>query len=154
MLLSDSESEAGNNSHCPPWAPAETTLILKCLPEDFTTRKLLGVLHAAGFEAQVDFCYVPMNFSQGSGLGYGFVNLTSEEATERFSVRFSCFQVERVSGAQGLSANIERYRNSAVLHDSVPREFKPVLLLNGVEVPFPGPTKIIKAPKHRKFGRC
>merc|ERR1719487_1853703 len=51
---------------------------------------------------------------------------------------------------QGLSEHIERYRNSPVIHESIPVEYKPRLFQNGREVPFPPPTKFIKPVKLRK----
>eukprot|EP00971_Amphidinium_carterae_P152300 3018381-Amphidinium_carterae.1 len=47
---------------------------------------------------------------------------------------------------QGLAPNIERYRNSPVMHDSVSDEFKPLLFKAGTRVAFPRPTKAIRAP--------
>jgi len=48
---------------------------------------------------------------------------------------------------QGLSAHIERYRNSPLMHESVPDEYRPILLCGGRRVPFPAPTKRIKPPR-------
>ncbi len=50
---------------------------------------------------------------------------------------------------QGLRENVQRYRNSPVMHESMPEAFKPLLLVNGREVPFPPPTRPIKPPKAR-----
>lgn len=36
---------------------------------------------------------------------------------------------------------MERYRNSPVMHESVPDEYKPVILQNGLRVNFPEPSK-------------
>merc|ERR1712070_1091073 len=54
---------------------------------------------------------------------------------------------------QGLAANVERYRNSPVMHESVDDEHKPVVFFGGVRQAFPPPTKLIKAPKtvHRSI---
>lgn len=54
---------------------------------------------------------------------------------------------------QGLEANMERYRNSPVMHIAVPDEYKPVILENGERVPFPPPTKAIRAPRARDCRR-
>merc|ERR1712080_58537 len=40
---------------------------------------------------------------------------------------------------QGLAANIERYRNSPVMHQDVPDHFKPLLFKCGQPVRFPRP---------------
>lgn len=48
---------------------------------------------------------------------------------------------------QGLPALVERYRNSPVMHASVPEECKPVIISDGRRAPFPAPTQKVKAPK-------
>ena len=45
-----------------------------------------------------------------------------------------------------VQAHVERYRNSPVMHRSVPDEYKPVIFKNGVRKNFPRPTKKVKAP--------
>lgn len=47
---------------------------------------------------------------------------------------------------QGFKAHVERYRNSPVMHKSVPDHYKPVIFKNGVRKTFPKPTKKVKAP--------
>ena len=43
-------------------------------------------------------------------------------------------------------AHVERYRNSPVMHRSVPDQYKPVIFKDGVRKPFPRATKKVKAP--------
>jgi len=163
VTISDSESEAPDDM--PRNIPmAHTTVILKNVPKCITTRRLKEILDVEGYSGRFDFCYAPMHFDSGNSFGYSFVNLTSENNVESFKIHFAGFvawgadlvedatpcEIEITSSAQGRSANIERYRNSPVLHKSVKDEFKPVLLSNGVEVPFPPPTSPIKAPRRRK----
>jgi len=52
---------------------------------------------------------------------------------------------------QGLEDNIERYRNSPVMHEAVPAQYKPLLFDGGVPVAFPAPTKSIRFPRLRNF---
>ena len=47
---------------------------------------------------------------------------------------------------RGLEAHVERYRNSPVMHRSVPDQYKPVIFKDGVRKPFPRATKKVKAP--------
>merc|ERR1719408_628689 len=54
---------------------------------------------------------------------------------------------------QGLSEHVERYRNSPVMHPTMPEEYKPMMFQNGIQQPFPQPTKAIKAPKLRLTAR-
>jgi hypothetical protein len=51
---------------------------------------------------------------------------------------------------QGLNSLIERFRNNPVMHEAVPEDHKPVYFIDGVEEPFPAPTKPLKAPRLRK----
>jgi hypothetical protein len=50
---------------------------------------------------------------------------------------------------QGLDAHVQRYRNSPVMSESVPDECKPLLLQDGLRVPFPLPTKQLRTPRRR-----
>uniref|UniRef100_A0A7S1QX78 RRM domain-containing protein n=1 Tax=Alexandrium catenella TaxID=2925 RepID=A0A7S1QX78_ALECA len=139
-----------------PW----TTVMLRNLPNDYTRSMLLDLLDERGFAARYDFVYVPTDFARGAGLGYAFVNmrLASEavklrdtlDGFKRWSVPSNKVCTVSWSVDQGLAANIERYRNSPVMHDSVPDDFKPVLLHDGVCADFPEPTKRIRRPTLRK----
>lgn len=64
----------------------------------------------------------------------------SEPSEKRLDVKWS-------DSAQGLEDNIERYRNSPVMHESLQDEFKPALYERGIRLGFPKPTKAIRAPK-------
>merc|ERR1712050_714019 len=89
-----------------------------------------------------------------------FINFTSHERAVRFKEQFNGFsdwqmpcdkvcEVLWSDNLHGCDAHIERYRNSPVMHESVADKFKPALYKNGVRVPFPAPTKPIKAPRPR-----
>merc|ERR1739848_343762 len=54
---------------------------------------------------------------------------------------------------QGQYENVERYRNSPVMHESVPDAFKPRLFVNGMRIAFPPPTKRVRAPRIRPARR-
>ncbi|CAK0827711.1 unnamed protein product [Prorocentrum cordatum] len=92
-----------------------------------------------------------MNFQRSQNVGYGFLNLTSEEQTSRFFNVFDGFHDWAVdsdhlssvcwSNTQGLRANLERYRNSPIMREEVPDTFKPCLLSGGHELALPGPTR-------------
>jgi phosphatidylglycerophosphate synthase len=67
----------------------------------------------------------------------------------------SCQLMPSKQHHKGLGAHIERYRNSPVMHESVPDEYKPAMYTRGVRVPFPPPTKNLRMPRIRKLGpRC
>jgi hypothetical protein len=119
------------------------------------------LLNAEGFQRLYDFVYMPMNLRTMASFGYVFVNLISPVVADQCRSVFqglTRWEVEsdRVCDVlwsaeqQGLEANIERYRNSPVMHEMVPEECKPVLLSNGVRVAFPHPTKRLREPRIRR----
>lgn len=146
----------------PPLQPAgePTTVMLRNIPNRYTSGSLLALLDERGFQALYDFVYLPMDFQNGVNLGYAFVNLLRHLDALRFKEVFQGFQdwrfdsakVSEVSWAhphQGLDQHVERYRNSPVMHPSMPDEYKPMIFQNGARVTFPPPTRVIKAPKLR-----
>merc|ERR1719410_1554293 len=152
--------------HVENWADADdldcgkTTVMFRNVPNDYTRSMFLALLDKEGFAQQYDFVYLPIDFSSKSGFGYSFINLVSTPIAERFQTHFNGFsdwdlpsyklaEVTWSSPSQGLATHIERYRNSPVMHEDVPDEFRPVLYKDGVRVPFPLPTKPIKAPRVR-----
>lgn len=104
--------------------------------------------------------YLPMDFKNMVGLGYCFVNLVDPEEAQRFRKHFEGFhrwgpavsseeacEVTWSNALQGRDAHVDRYRNSPVMHESMPDEAKPMLFKLGERVLFPEPTKRIRAPK-------
>mmetsp|Transcript_99958 Transcript_99958/g.158209 ORF Transcript_99958/g.158209 Transcript_99958/m.158209 type:complete len:391 (-) Transcript_99958:10-1182(-) len=139
-----------------------TTLMLRNLPNDYTRDMLVEFLESSGFEGRFDFVYLPFDFKKLAGLGYAFVNMTSCKDAARAMKTLTGFRdwkiksqkVLRVTWStplQGLEANVERYRNSPVMHPDVPGHFKPLLLHNGTPVAFPPPTKILQAPASTSY---
>lgn len=138
---------------------ARTTVMLRHLPRDLSRDALLELLDARGFRGKYDFVYVPINFVEQANLGYAFINLSSPEDTPAFFKVFDGFRkwpkpcatkVLRVgwSPHQGL-AHLQRYRNSPIMHPSVPAEIQPLLFEAGRRVAFPSPTKTVRAPRLR-----
>jgi len=138
-------------------------VMMRNVPHTYTRDQLCQLLEVEGFSGRFDFLYLPVDFGTAVVQGYAFVNLTSPSVARLFRDRFSGFRqwgvrtgkVCNVSWAnadqQGLEANIERYRNSSVMHKSVAEEFKPMLLIGGVPAPFPKRTKRLWPP-HESFG--
>jgi hypothetical protein len=137
-----------------------TTVMLRNMPNNYTRDMLLELVDSMGFRGTYDFAYLPIDFNSQAGLGYAFIDFASvadaQNAFERFE-GFSSWKVpsEKVctvtwsSPTQGLEAHLERYKNSPVMHHSVPDEWKPVLLQQGLRIAFPPPSKAIKIPKVR-----
>jgi hypothetical protein len=135
-----------------------TTVMMRDLPESFTRTSLLRLLSDQGFFGRFDFLYLPVDFKRHQNLGYALINLVSPSEALRFCKHFDGFSrwdtpTERIckvswcSPQQGLEAHVERYRNSPVMHASVPEDWRPLLLTHAVPIAFPAPTQKIKAPK-------
>lgn len=144
----------------PPVSAPCTTLMLRNLPNNYTRAMMLALLDAEGFAGQYDFVYLPIDFKSHASLGYAFCNMTSVEQAERCWKAFEGFNrwvvpsqkvcsVNWSAPFQGLEAHVERYRNSPVMHEHVPDEYKPMLFVKGTRVAFPPPTKKIRAPRIR-----
>merc|ERR1711879_991291 len=134
--------------------------MLRNLPESLNRDNVMEALRAEGFAELVDFIYVPTSFAHKVNFGYVFVNFVSPEAAERCRISFKGFtrwpapakkpcDVSTGDLCQGLEAHIERYRNSPVMHEAFPDEFKPAIYAGGVRQPFPPPTKPVKYPRIR-----
>jgi len=143
----------------PPW----TTVIMRNLPNGYTRSMLLGLLDRTGFAGRYDFVYLPIDFKTEVGLGFAFVDFITSGDAELARQRLSGFRDWAIPSAkvlevgwssaeqQGLAANVERYRNSSVMHDSVPEEFRPLKLVEGRQSAFPPPTRKVWPP-HESFG--
>lgn len=142
----------------------KTSVILKNIVGGCDRHTVIKVLHEQGFLDSVNFLYVPMAFDRAkvSSFGYAFISFTNPIIAAQFRDHFTGFKCWGVlgetddgchvewCGIQGLAAHINRYRNSPMMHETVPDEYKPVLLSNGVRLPFPHPTEVIKAPRFRR----
>jgi len=139
-----------------------TTVMLRNMPELYLSNDLTEMMDREGFVGLYDFVYMPMNFRTKASFGYAFVNLVTHEAAQRCHDKFQgfahwCVHTERVCEVtwsdmhQGLAAHIERYRNSPVMHESVPDEYKPVMYSGGVRALFPPPTKRLRQPRIRRL---
>lgn len=139
-----------------------STVMLRNMPNNYTREMLLELIDAMGFEACYDFAYLPIDFKSQAGLGYAFINFINSAEAQRCFDDFEGFSDWKVpsekvctvtwgSPYQGFEAHVERYRNSPVMHHSIPDEWKPVLFdSEGLRAAFPPPTKAIKTPKVRQ----
>mmetsp|Transcript_28161 Transcript_28161/g.81571 ORF Transcript_28161/g.81571 Transcript_28161/m.81571 type:complete len:437 (+) Transcript_28161:90-1400(+) len=144
-------------------AQGRTTVMLRNIPNNYTRAMLLELLDQRGLAGRYDFVYLPFDFKTQVGLGFAFVNMLTPSDAEFCRAQISGFRSWSIpsgkvcevgwSGAdqQGLEANVERYRNSSVMHPSVAEELKPVRFVNGVQVPFPKPTRKVWPP-HSNYG--
>lgn len=139
-----------------------TTVMLRNIPNSYTSASMLELLDRYGFFGKYDFVYLPMDFQKGVNLGYAFVNFQQSGDGLQFASVFQGFADWQCSSAkagdvswaqpnQGLQAHVDRYRNSPVMHPSVPDGYKPMVFHRGHRTSFPTPTRNIKAPKMRLF---
>lgn len=139
----------------------KTTIMLRNIPNNYTRQMLLDLLDEQGFKNCYDFVYLPIDFHRTAGLGYAFVNLCTPADADRARTHFDQFSNWKLASQkvcevswgqplQGISAHIERYRNSPVMHEDVPPEYKPILFQNGVQIDFPPPTKRIRPPRVKR----
>merc|ERR1719174_1503577 len=143
-----------------PCTPERVSMMMRNLPNVYSKAMLLELFEVVGFKGCIDFLYLPIDFHTGLGVGYAFLNFTSALVADAFYEYFSGFdqwitpskkvcEVVWSSSLHGLEAHIEKYRNSPVMHKSVPDEYKPVLFQGFEQIPFPAPTKTIRAPRLR-----
>jgi len=139
-------------------AGQRTTVIVRNLPHGYSRGMLLDLLDTEGFEGRYDFVYLPADFERWVPLGYAIVNFHTNEEAEYAREHFHGFRDWKMVSQnvcesvwaeplQGLAQHCERYRNSPVMHDSVPDEFKPAVFVHGRRAAFPTPTKRIQRPK-------
>lgn len=139
----------------------KTTVMMRNMPNNYTRSMVIELIDSEGFSGQYDFVYLPMDFQSHACLGYAFVNFVNHQITQRFWRAFDGFSAWRMpsrkvcslswSGPhQGLESHIARYRNSPVMFDSVPDEFKPIMMCNGKRVPFPPPNRRTRVREERR----
>merc|ERR1712217_668268 len=100
--------------------------------------------NAEGFAGLFDFFYLPVDLKSQVCLekfhGYRNWSIPSQKVC---SVTWS-------GPHQGLHAHVKRYKNSPLMHSSIPEDYKPMMFVNGCRVPFKAPTKKgIRAPPVR-----
>jgi hypothetical protein len=137
-------------------SPARTTVVLRNLPSQLSRSEFVTILKDAGFSEQYDFLYLPTNFRNMTAFGYAIVNFTdpadAQAALEHFqgtNVDGQDVIAEWSKSQQGYDDLVCRYRNSPVMHNSVPDKHKPILLSRGHLQSFPPPTEPLQPP--RKF---
>eukprot|EP00397_Hematodinium_sp_SG-2012_P006775 GEMP01006811.1.p1 GENE.GEMP01006811.1~~GEMP01006811.1.p1 ORF type:complete len:412 (+),score=47.72 GEMP01006811.1:233-1468(+) len=145
-VLSRSNSTSSGNSSSV--NQVETTLMLRNLPNKYTRDMVLAEIEERGLKHDIDFFYLPIDLRHRCNVGYCFVNTVSTAAANRFHAAFQGAKLSQVKSGktcevsggkvQGLDANIEAYRNSAVI--SMSEKYHPLLFVDGQPRPFPPPT--------------
>jgi hypothetical protein len=136
----------------------QTTIIIRNLPKDCTRDAMMQMLQSEGFAGSYDMVHVPVGFQDLTGLGHALINFLDPAIAQGALLHFDGFCGLSAgaelcqagwSNVQGLSAHVKRYRDSPMMHESIPDQFKPAMFKDGVQVPFPEPTKPLKAPRIR-----
>jgi len=148
---------------------SQTTLMVRNLTPDLTQPEFLQHLIDGGYRGLFDFIYMPMNRGRGNrglfdnlqgrgNFGYAFVNFGSHTIAAQVMARLqdsekgdplcSLEWTAVWSTCQGFEANIDRYRNSPLMHHVVPNDAKPSVYDSwGNLATFPTPTKAIPKPR-------
>ncbi|XP_057948355.1 protein terminal ear1 homolog [Malania oleifera] len=142
------EEAMAESSNC---RDSRTTVMIKNIPNKYSQKLLLNMLdnHCIHCNEQIagggdqplssyDFVYLPIDFNNKCNVGYGFVNLTSPQATWRLYKAFhlqpwEVFNSRKIcevtyARLQGLEALKEHFRNSkfgSVTDDYLPVVFAP-----------------------------
>merc|ERR1719171_2780139 len=137
---SETKATSSRASRIPP--DLRTSVMLNNVPTNYSKEMLMGLFDNHGFAGRYDFVHLPLDFVTHENKGYAHVNLSDSIAAAEF---WDCFQgfsrwwrawcKERCelswSPEQGYDAHIERYRNSPLMHQSVPDQFRPTIFSNG-----------------------
>jgi len=128
-----------------------TTVMVRNIPTYLSQKDFVRELIARGYRGLFSFVYMPMNLRSDGSFGYAFVDLTNATVAVQLMKQLQLLEdgwQAIWSSTQGMTANVERYRNSPLMHETVPAECKPALYdEHGVQVPFPAPTKYIAKPR-------
>lgn len=142
-----------------------TTILIRNLSKDCTRDAMIQVLEAEGYAGSYDMVHVPVGFQDLVGLGHALVNFLDAAIAQDALLHFDGFGglssaadlcEAGWSNVQGLAAHVQRYRDSPIMHESIPNQFKPAMFQDGAQVSFPEPTKRLKAPRvrHQKVPSC
>jgi hypothetical protein len=142
-------------------AQKQTTVQLHNFPSTWTRDAVLDILDSRGFKGRYRFVYLPMNFSMGGCLGYADICMCSVADAVDLSNKLHGLEIDSVGNSFSIAATwsdqdrqsiedlIARYRDSPVMHRSVPDAHRPALFEDGARIKFPPPTKPLKRPRIR-----
>merc|ERR1711920_809092 len=138
-----------------------TTVIMRNIPFEYTRDTVLELIDRQGFNGLYDLLCMPVDFQTELNHGYVFINFVTLEDAAGFKKHFKSFsdwslpsdsicEVTWFDSTHNIDSHIQRYGDSPLMHESVEDRFKPVLFKDGLRIPFPEPTKKIRAPRRNK----
>jgi len=131
-----------------------TTVVLHNLPKDSDREHIHEAITAAGAQG-CNFLYLPCNLKKMPvhSFCYAILNFTTlvhaqhaMMVLEGLSMLGNQLRCMWSTSIQGLDALVQKYRNKVVMHPMVPPKYRPLLLLNGKQIPFPPPTRSLPVP--------
>ena len=135
LVMEETPPSTVQPSNVPP--EEKTTVMLRNIPNKYTQKMLIDCLNEKGFHGKFDFLYLPVDFRNVANVGYAFINFDSESTLEEFRNLFEGYKLPGFNSqkvcsvgyarVQGLSANVEHYKNSPVNQVTIP-EYKPLVL--------------------------
>lgn len=157
-MADDDEVDKDKDKAHSKFALTRTTVMMRNLPNNLDREQLVQLMDEEGFQGCYNLVYLPMDFKSKAGLGYAFIDFKGNCDAERFFQSFQGYNkwplasdkvcdISWSVALQGIDEHMKRYRNSPVMHESVPDQFRPLLFKDGKRVPFPEPTKRIRAPR-------
>jgi hypothetical protein len=123
----------------------KSTVCFRNVPNTYNGTMVMDLMDANGFKDSYDFIYVPHDFKRLpvlANLGYFFTNFVTHDVALRAWEKFDGFkewetESEKVlapcwaTKTQGLEACIDSYRDSPIMHQDVPLECKPFVVMGG-----------------------
>jgi hypothetical protein len=137
-----------------------TTVMIRNIVGHCSRKMLLDFMDRHGFKGKYNLLYLPQRFGGKGCFHYAFVNFLTAVTASEFQARMQGFNEVAVFGdnvaetswsqCQGLEANVEKFRNSSVMHPSVEDECRPLFFKNGKVVSFPKPTRTLKLDRRKR----
>jgi hypothetical protein len=138
--------------------------MMRNIPFEYTRDNILELIDRQGFNGLYDLLCLPVDLQTELNHGYVFINFVTLEDAAGFKKHFKGFsdwslpsdnicEVTWFDSTHNIDSHIQRYRDSPLMHESVEDRFRPVLFKDGLRVPFPEPTKRIRAPRRNKLSK-
>eukprot|EP00931_Biecheleriopsis_adriatica_P081292 TRINITY_DN5460_c0_g1_i3.p1 TRINITY_DN5460_c0_g1~~TRINITY_DN5460_c0_g1_i3.p1 ORF type:complete len:327 (-),score=59.82 TRINITY_DN5460_c0_g1_i3:193-1173(-) len=123
-----------------PWPADATTVMLRNIPNRYSSGQVLEELVDRGLEGAFDFFYLPYDFKKKHNRGYAFINLLSVSLANSFRVlfhgqKFTKYTTQKVleisvATTQGFDANAQKFLKRKSGRTSNPW-FRPMIFTPG-----------------------